>query len=76
MKDGGSAFPYSPHTGNAGDDVPGMSLRDYFAAAALTGLLAHNCDHFTPDDLRADDLSRRSYICADEMLAQREKKNQ
>ena len=34
MSDGGTAFPWNPDRPN------GMSLRDYFAAAALTGLLA------------------------------------
>lgn len=35
--DGGSAHPYSFE-----QDIPGMSLRDYFAAKALQGLLAHH----------------------------------
>lgn len=37
MKDGGPAFPAHPN-GVAGDD--GMSLRDYFAAHALAGLMS------------------------------------
>ena len=46
--DGGSAFPVPPSTMITYSDgdrelkiaTPGMTLRDYFAAAALTGLLA------------------------------------
>jgi len=38
MKDiGGPAFPHS----RLGSDADGMTLRDYFAAKALQGLLAH-----------------------------------
>jgi len=36
------AFP----TWSAKDVVQGMSLRDYFAAAALQGILATNPDYF------------------------------
>ena len=48
IDDGGSAFPVTPiHTESHGwvhpeqliHDANGMSLRDYFAAAALTGLI-------------------------------------
>lgn len=66
--DGGPAFPI-----NAG--TPGMTLRDYFAAAALTGLLASS----TP---RKDsgrfviETSKSAYAMADAMLAQREKGDQ
>lgn len=40
--DGGPAFPMSASTGDSRDGVycqNGMSLRDYFAAAALTGII-------------------------------------
>jgi hypothetical protein len=44
MKDGGPAFPQPPcpdcGTQHAPEHVPGMSLRDYFAAKALNGMLA------------------------------------
>ena len=36
MTDEVIAFPHNPHT-----DVEGMTLRDYFAAATLQGLLAN-----------------------------------
>lgn len=35
--DGGPAFPRAPHTGYETDD--GMSLRDYFAAAAMQAIV-------------------------------------
>lgn len=37
IKDGGPAFP----TQNGCAYAPGMTLRDYFAGQALSGLLAH-----------------------------------
>lgn len=48
------------------DAQPGMSLRDYFAAAALTGFIANPLDYAT------DDVAKRAYIFADAMLKQRE----
>lgn len=45
MKDPAPAFP----TWSAKDVVPGMTLRDYFAATALQGLLASNPDYFPPE---------------------------
>lgn len=43
IDDGGAAFPEAIAIGPAGDvypGMPGLSRRDYFAAAALTGLAA------------------------------------
>jgi hypothetical protein len=63
IKDGGSAFPvpgdYSKH---------GMTLRDYFAAAALQGCVAKygGADYST--------LAIYAYGFADAMLAKREAK--
>jgi hypothetical protein len=39
IEDGGGAFPHGDPT--HGGDL-GMTLRDYFAAAALQGLIFHN----------------------------------
>jgi hypothetical protein len=65
-KDGGPAFPVTPPR-----DVTftaGMSLRDYFAAAALTGI----CSSGTlPSDAKA---SQWAYEYADALLAARERK--
>ena len=51
--DGGAAFPYREDDGMGGYvDHFGMTLRDYFAAAALTGLLASG--NYTFYTLRED----------------------
>jgi len=55
-----TAFPTHP------DGNSGMSLRDYFAAAALQGLLA---DHTVEMD--TSEYARWSYELADEMLEER-----
>jgi len=47
----------------------GMSLRDYFAAAALTGILAYIAR--TTNDMRL--FAADSYFIADAMLAERSK---
>ena len=64
--DGGAAFPI------VSDDLcaTGMSLRDYFAAAALQGLLASSS---VGDALAEPDYAKAAYIQADAMLAEREK---
>jgi hypothetical protein len=43
-----------------------MTLRDYFAAAALTGLLANRLGRYS-------DMAEDAYKYADAMLAEREK---
>lgn len=48
----------------------GMTLRDYFAAAALTGLCAHSG---TMNLVNVESTVSRSYEIADAMLNQREK---
>lgn len=40
LADNPPAFPNDPRI-QLGDDYQGMTLRDYFAGQALTGLLAH-----------------------------------
>lgn len=74
--DGGSAFP------NEGGDFsglhadPGMTLRDYFAAQALTGMMA-NPDTFKNEKAGGAELRARltgsCYAIADAMLAERSK---
>jgi len=79
-KDGGQAFPVTDM--NGGPASGGMSLRDYFAAAAMQGLMGNsggpwqanpssgtgwcNCD--------ADDVASVAYNIADAMLAARTRK--
>ncbi len=62
--DGGPAYPI------VSDDLcaTGMTLRDYFAAAALQGLLA---DPSNGNPYRGN--AESAYIYADAMLAEREK---
>ena len=58
-----SAFPLHLH----GDYGKGMTLRDYFAAAALQGVICHNgCGALTDEDS-----SRIAYEYADEMIKAR-----
>ena len=59
---GGQAFPRS--CGQCGSDVDGMTLRDYFAAAALTGLISGG-------GLFHSDHEDRAYEIADAMLKQK-----
>jgi hypothetical protein len=70
INDGGPAFPFGVDYGDGGyEQFHGMSLRDYFAAAAMTGLLA------SPRRTgRADQYARDAWDQADAMLAARERK--
>ena len=65
---GGPAFPgeMAQRFGQPNDCNEGMTLRDYFAAAALTGLVAG-------DDRTFRESARAAYIVADAMLAERAK---
>jgi len=66
-KDGGPAFPST-----ISDDslhVGGMSLRDYFAAKAMQGLMASPAD---PESMEV--AAKWSYKLADAMLKAREEK--
>jgi hypothetical protein len=72
IKDGGPAFPNAPHSAPA---VYGMTLRDYFAAQALTQLVRYYMDRDDTDideDQRA--AARAAYGFADAMLKAREGK--
>ncbi len=66
--DGGPAFP-SPYSRI--DSNPGMSLRDYFAAAALTGLLSSGIA--AKRGQTSEDVAAIAYRNADAMLAERSK---
>jgi len=70
-KDGGQAFPVTDM--NGGPASGGMSLRDYFAAAAMTGLCAW-FDEESLDDALVTVVARRAFDVADAMLAARERK--
>lgn len=80
--DGGLAFPLHIPAGSlVGNTAYGMSLREYFAACALTGLLAAEanpgasgfpCAPHTKEET-ARPLAQSAYIIADAMLAERAK---
>jgi hypothetical protein len=79
MNDGGPAFPTLNgaeiwHDKNAGNyvisvDPVGMTLRDYFAAKALQGLLASGLrPHDEPDESGVVRISKLAYKFADAMI--------
>jgi len=71
MKDGGGIFPVLDKMDYGSHFVYktiGITLRDYFAGQALTGLLAD-----TRRDAAPEDFARIVYRLADAMLAEREK---
>lgn len=82
--DGGSTFPTDKVSENEFIQFQGMSLRDYFAAAALQGQSAINDDRSCPKDRYSDVETWRSecrkddaewcYAVADAMLAARKMK--
>ena len=64
------AFPSTFHNG-WGEPEKGMTLRDYFAAKALTGLLGAA---ELRDTLDGDEIALVSYLMADSMLKARDGK--
>ena len=72
--DGGAAFPTpeSEHNGEWRGQEVGMSLRDYFAAKAMSGMVANIVrGHVSYGNTR--DMAARCYEIADEMLEERAK---
>jgi hypothetical protein len=72
INDGGPAYPChtNPLPGKLANAPQGMTLRDYFAGQALTGLLTQPAE---PEyGLRY--FARSAYLMADEMLKAREVK--
>ena len=70
INDGGPAFP------NRGDrgTYDGMSLRDYFAAKVVQGLVAHGYADEGTSALTSEDCAAiRAFIIADAMVAARER---
>lgn len=78
---GGPAFPVTSYVNSDGETFEskpqGMTLRDYFAAAALQGLCAGFCSH-DDDWPRSDEpegyeiAAEHAYRMADAMLKERE----
>lgn len=72
-KDGGPAFAAGAYEHNSGGYLAwqdGMSLRDYFAAKAMQGLLAQSCGTALGSDPVYG--AQYAYQMADAMLAVRE----
>lgn len=77
IEDGGPAFPVPTFRDDSGKAVvlaehEGLSIRDYFAAAALTGLLANREFLLFIEDgdvMQSALAARNSYVIADAMLA-------
>ena len=54
------------------EEIPGMSLRDYFAAAAITGVM--NDLQVTQDEYQNEDVAKACYEIVNAMIAERGKK--
>ena len=68
INDGGQAFPRAVLFDQTVIEGQGMTLRDYFAAAALQGLMAE----YDPEDELEQHIAKWSYKAADAMLKARE----
>jgi len=73
MNTGGPAFPFAPSSTHF--SASGMTLRDYFAAKAMTTMFypAIMESIRTDVDLNCDKVAEFAYTMADAMLSQREK---
>jgi len=75
IEDGGAAFPIDSYMLNPNatqkeiKEAQGMTLRDYFAAAALQGLLAHVIG--VTNAKNEHDYAKRCYQYADAMIKAR-----
>ena len=65
---GGPAFPGLHPSQECRFNDPGMTLRDYFAAKAMQGILASGN---TPKSVTNGEIARESYCLADAMLKAR-----
>ena len=78
-KDGGPAFPAFWPADKTGSFNHGMTLRDYFATAALIGLLGGPHEQAIVERMERNDerrskvVSELAFMHADAMLAAREK---
>ena len=72
INDGGPAFPHTTQWDGITPAINhhGISIRDYFAAAALQGLMAE----YDPEDELEQHIAKWSYKAADAMIKAREAK--
>jgi len=71
IKDGGPAFPFTQDGFIFKKGNQGISIRDYFAAKAMLGILQARVDGLHPEDLK--NVAEDAYLIADSMLKAREK---
>lgn len=76
--DGGRAFPREPNSESMTEGSPGMTLRDYFAAAALQGmavLAVYKREARSVEEAMDvhEHLAESAYAMADAMLKERSK---
>jgi len=71
INNGGPAFPMGYHPEGNNADHFGMTLRDYFAAAALQPLVTSAIEL---DHVKWDATAQHAYLIADAMLKAREEK--
>ena len=69
---GGAAFPSDQRFAGV---LPGMSLRDYFAAAALPAFINRYSTFFS-SGVDCAWVAKGAYVAADAMLAERERKKE
>lgn len=69
------AFPQHAETGNLENWRHGMELRDYFAAQALTGMIASSpiTDRTDPQKINKPGWAKQAYEFANAMMVEREK---
>lgn len=62
---GGAAFPHTRSRGHLQDQMPGMSLRDWFAGQIAAGMASRD------GSFSSSYIAIQSYLTADAMLAER-----
>jgi len=72
VKDGGPAFPQALNVEEEFVGCGGMSLRDYFAAHAIIGIVNQLLVTTRTESIDARVMATHAYIVADAMLAARE----
>lgn len=72
--DGGAAFPLPLGDEQISESSAGMSIRDYFAAKSMQGILAGTlADGSTLDPNASENIANASYRIAEAMLKERAK---